>query len=73
MADDALEVAYMNVKPGGESCEIQCMMIRSRKCTTYTVRGEKIARGMKMVLEERGHLNYWKECPLDACDSCQSS
>ena len=54
MADDALDVSkYMNVKPGGKQ--------RIMRDTTwngkmyYTERdGKKVAKGMKVVLEERG-------------------
>ena len=53
MADDALDVNKMNVKPGGKQ--------RIMRDTTWNGKmyyteqdGKKVAKGMKMVLEERG-------------------
>ena len=55
MGDDALEVAHMNVKPGGKQRIMRDTTYDGKvQKMYYTVRGEKIAKGMKMVLEERG-------------------
>ena len=55
MADDALDVNHMNVKPGGKQ-RIMCdTEYQGRVQKMYTlVRGENVAKGMKAVLEERG-------------------
>ena len=55
MADDALDVNHMNVKPGGKQRIMRDTEYDGRVQKMYTtVRGEKIAKGMRMVLEERG-------------------
>ena len=55
MADDALDVNHMNVKPGGKQRITRDIENDGRVQKMYTtVRGEKIPKGMKMVLEERG-------------------
>ena len=55
MADDALDVNHMNVKPGGKQRIMRDTEYDGRIQKLYTtVRGEKIPKGMKMVLEERG-------------------
>ena len=46
MGDDPLEVAHMKVKPGGKR--------RIMRDTVYNGKVQKITKGMKMVLEERG-------------------
>ena len=54
MADDALEVSHMNVKPGGQQRIMRDTEYNGRIQRMYTVvRGEKVAKGMKAVLEER--------------------
>ena len=54
MADDALEVSHMNVKPGGQQRIMRDTEYNRRIQRMYTVvRGEKVAKGMKAVLEER--------------------
>ena len=55
MADDALDVNHMNVKPGGKQRIMRNTEYNGRVQKMYTtVRGEKVAKGMKLVLEERG-------------------
>ena len=56
MADDALDVAKMNVKPGGKQPIMHDTIWNGKRWKLYTtVRdGTKIPKGMKMVLEERG-------------------
>jgi len=55
MADDALDVNHMNVKPGGKQRLMRDTQYDGKTQKIYTtVRREKIAKGMRMVLEERG-------------------
>ena len=55
MADDALDVNHMNVKPGGKQRIMRDTEYNERVQMMYTVcRGEKVAKGMKIVLKERG-------------------
>ena len=55
MADDSLDVNHMNVKPGGKQRIMHDTAYNGRIQKMYiTIRGEKVAKGMKNVLEERG-------------------
>ena len=56
MADDALDVGKMNVKPGGKQRIMRDTTWNGKIWKmSYTDRaGTKVAKGMKMVLEERG-------------------
>ena len=56
MADDALDVNHMNVKPGGKQRLMRDTEYNGRVKKMYTtVRGERVVpKGMKIVLEERG-------------------
>lgn len=56
MADDALDVAKMNVKPGGKQPIMHDTIWNGKRWKLYTTArdGTKIPKGMKMVLEERG-------------------
>ena len=55
MADDALDVNQMDVKPGGQQQIMRDMEYNGRVQMMYTVvRGQKVAKEMKAVLEEMG-------------------
>ena len=55
MADNALNVNRMNVNPGGAQKILRDTVYNGRSQIMYTiVRGQKVAKGMKRVLEERG-------------------
>ena len=56
MADDALDVGKTNVKPGGKQWIMRDITWDGRIWKMYFMDsgGRKIAKGMKMVLEERG-------------------
>ena len=55
MADDTLNVNCMNVKPGGAQKQLRDTSYNGKNHTMYTiVGGQKVAKGMKRVLEERG-------------------
>ena len=56
MAKDALKVGKMNVKPGGKQRIMHDTTWNSRIWKMYYTNhdGRKVAKGMKMVLEERG-------------------
>ena len=55
MADDALDASKMNVKPGGKQRIMRDMIWDGRSQRMYVVRGGvKVAKGMKVVFEERG-------------------
>ena len=56
MADDALEVSKMNVKPGGKQRIVHEPTWNGRIWKMYYTDhdGRKVAKGMKMVLEEQG-------------------
>ena len=55
MADDALDVNHMNIKPGGKQRIMHDTAYNGRIQKMFTtVHGEKVAKGMKRVLEERG-------------------
>lgn len=55
MADDALDAGKMNVFPGGKQRVMRDTEWDGRVQKMYFVRcGKKVAKGMKMVLEERG-------------------
>ena len=56
MADDALDVGKMNVKPGGKQRIMHDTTWNGRVWKLYYKErdGKKVAKGMKMVLEERG-------------------
>ena len=56
MAADALEVGKMNVKPGGKQRIMHDTTWNGRIWKMYYTErdGRKVAKGMKMVLEERG-------------------
>ena len=55
MADDALDVNKMNVFPGGKQRIMRDTEYEGRVQQMYTVQGgQKVAKGMKRVLEERG-------------------
>ena len=56
MADDALDVSKINVKPGGKQRIMRDTTWNGKVWKMYyTDRdGKKVAKGMKMVLEERG-------------------
>ena len=56
MADDALDVNAMNVKPGGKQRIMRDTIWNGKEWHMYTTArdGTKVAKGMKMVLEERG-------------------
>ena len=53
MADDALDVNHMNVNPGGKQRIMRDTEYDGMVQKMYTTsRGEKVAKGMKTVLEE---------------------
>ena len=56
MADYALDVSKMNVKPGGKQQIMRDMTWNGRVWKMYYTErdGRKVAKGLKMVLEERG-------------------
>ena len=56
MADDALDVNKMNVRPGGKQRIMHDTGWDGRIWHLYTTAhdGTKVAKGLKMVLEERG-------------------
>ena len=56
MTDDALDVNAMNVKPGGKQRIMRDTIWNGKHWHMYTTArdGTKVAKGMKMVLEERG-------------------
>ena len=56
MADDALDVRRINIKPGGKQRIMRDTMWDGRIWKMYFTdsTGRKIAKGIKMVLEERG-------------------
>lgn len=55
MADDALDVNKMNVGPGGKQKIMRDTQYDGRFQRMYFMcGGEKVAKGMKIVLEERG-------------------
>ena len=56
MADDALDVNKMNVKPGGKQRVMRDTTWNGKVWKMYYAArdGSKVAKGMKMVLEERG-------------------
>ena len=56
MADDALDVTKMNVKPGGKQRIMRDTTWNGKVWKMYYTDsdGKKVAKGMKMVLEERG-------------------
>ena len=56
MADDALDVAKMNVKPGGKQRIMRDTVWDGKIWKLYFTNstGQKVVMGMKMVLEERG-------------------
>lgn len=55
MADDALDVTKMNVKPGGKQRIMRDTVWNGRRWKLYFTDRDrkKVAKGMKMVLEER--------------------
>ena len=54
MAGDALDVNQMNVKPGGQQRIMRDTEYNGRVQRMYiVVRGQKVAKGMKALLEER--------------------
>ena len=56
MADDALDVNKMNVRPGGKQRIMHDTVWNGKKWRMYTIAsdGTKVAKGLKIVLEERG-------------------
>ena len=55
MADDASNVNKMNVNSGGKQKILRDTIFNGKVQKMYTtIRGEKIAKGLKLVLEERG-------------------
>ena len=56
MADDALDVNKMNVRPGGKQRIMHDTVWNGKKWRMYTTAsdGTKVAKGLKIVLEERG-------------------
>ena len=55
MATDALNVTNMNVKPGGAQRILRDTVYNGKQQKMYYMEGgRKIAKGLKMVLEERG-------------------
>ena len=56
MADDALDVSKMNVRPGGKQRIMRDTVWNGRAWKLYFTErdGRKVAKGLKMVLEERG-------------------
>ena len=55
MANDALNVNSMNVKPGGAQKILRDTVYNGKEQKMYFISGgQKIAKGMKRVLEERG-------------------
>ena len=55
MADDALDVNKMNVKPAGKQRVMRDTEYQGMIQKMYIIKnGEKVAKGMKQVLEERG-------------------
>lgn len=61
MADDALNVNNMNMKPGGHKPILHDTqftdangVVHQQQMYTFNQKGEKIPKGTKMVLEERG-------------------
>ena len=70
MADDALDVGKMNVKPGGKQRIMRDTVWNGKVWKLYFTdsSGRKVAKGMKMVLEERG-CNGGARCRLDEEDA----
>ena len=56
MADDDLDVSKRNVKPGGKQRIMQDTVWNAKVWNIYYTErdGKKVAKGLKMVLEERG-------------------
>ena len=56
MADDTLDVKNMNVRPGGKQRITHDTVWNGKKWLMYTTArdGTKVAKGLKMVMEERG-------------------
>ncbi len=55
MSDDALNVKRMNVKPGGSQRVMRDSSYNGKEQKMYFMRqGVKVAKGLKMVLEQRG-------------------
>ena len=56
MVDDALDVNKMNVKPGGKQRIMRDTTWNGKVWKMYYAArdGSKVAKGMKIVLEERG-------------------
>ena len=55
MAEDALNVNSMNVKPGGAKKILRDTTYNGKAQRMYYISGgQKVAKGMKRVLEERG-------------------
>ena len=74
MADDALDVNRMNVKSGGKQRIMRDTVYDGRTQKMYfTERGQKVAKGMRIVLEERGISTAGKKWRLDARHPCKSS
>ena len=70
MADDALNVNKMNVNPGGKQRILRDTTYNGKAQKMYTVvNGQKVAKGLKLVLEERGvstegHNKQWMQAVL---------
>ena len=61
MADDALDVNHMNVKSGGKQRIMRDTVYDGRTQKMYfTERGQKVATGMRIVLEEHGNSTAGK-------------
>ena len=61
MAEDALNVNRMNVKPGGAQKILRDTSYDGKSQKMYfTDKGQKVAKGMKIVLEERGYCTLGK-------------
>ena len=62
MADDALDLSKMNVHPGGKQRIMRDTSWNGKEWHMYTKArdGTKLAKGLKMVLEERGFSTLGK-------------
>ena len=61
LADDALDANKMNVKPGGKQRIMRDTVWDGKTQKMYFMdRGRKVAKGMKLVLEERGESTEGK-------------
>ena len=55
IADDALDVHKMNVNPGGKQCLMHDTVWNGNyQSMNFTKNGQKVAKEMEIVLQERG-------------------